>query len=130
MSLGGNVFDQGVMIAVSVFADAGKAISWIFFAASVKRRQVMAALASLLIFVACLAYVVSGLFGFVAMTRAQSTAAVVAKTDGASEVAAAQTQAPAVARSRPDRARSGCAKRASRWCGRTSDTRRRGGARM
>ena len=60
MSLGGGVFDQGVMIAVSVFADAGKAIAWIFFAASVKRRKVMAALASVLIFVACLAYGVWG----------------------------------------------------------------------
>lgn len=74
MSLAREGFDAFVMMAAAVFADAGKAISWIYFAHAVKQRQVLAALASFIIFVACLFYAVAGSLGYVAMNRAQSSA--------------------------------------------------------
>lgn len=83
MSLARDGFDQQVMMAVAVFADVGKAVSWIFFAGALMRRDVLASLASLLIFAACLTYAVSGSLGYVAMNRAQSTATVESKSDNA-----------------------------------------------
>ncbi len=73
MTLARASFDQVVMVAVACFADIAKAISWIFFAAAVARREVLAALASLLIFSASLSYAVAGALGFVALQRAEAT---------------------------------------------------------
>ena len=76
MSLAKPGFDQTLMMAVAVFVDATKAVSWIYFAGAVARRQVMAATSSLLIFLCCFTYAVSGALGYIAMNRAQSSATV------------------------------------------------------
>ena len=86
MSLARKGFDQHVMMGVAVFADAGKAISWIFFAAALARRQWLASLAALLIFLTCLAYAVAGSLGYVAMHRAETTATVVATGTSAKDL--------------------------------------------
>lgn len=83
MSLAREGFDQWVMVAVALFVDGGKALSWIFFAGAVGRREWLAALAAGLIFIGCLAYAVSGSLGYVAMNRAQSTATVASGADSA-----------------------------------------------
>ena len=73
MSLGREPFDQMLLAGGALFADGGKALAWIFFVSALARKQRLAALASLLIFVLCLGIAAAGSLGFVALQRAQST---------------------------------------------------------
>jgi hypothetical protein len=81
MSLGREPFDQMLLAGGALFADGGKALAWIFFASALARKQRLAALASLLIFVLCLGIAAAGSLGFVALQRAQSTGVIETKTD-------------------------------------------------
>lgn len=85
-SLAREVIDAYVMIAAAIFADAGKSLTWIYFATALARRQVLAALTAFVIFCACLLWAVSGSLGYMAMSRAQSTAGVENKSDVAKEL--------------------------------------------
>ena len=66
MSLGGEGVDKYLLAGGAVFADVGKALAWIYFATAVSKRQVLAAVSALMIFVLCLGLAVSGSLGFIA----------------------------------------------------------------
>lgn len=86
MSLAREGFDEYVMIAAAGFADLGKAVCWIFFASALARREWLASLASLFIFVFCLGYAVAGSLGYVALHRSQSAAGIESKNSNARSI--------------------------------------------
>lgn len=81
MSLGGSDTDRLLWAAVALFGDIGKSLAWIFFAVAVAKRQVLAGLASLAIFVVCFVFAVSGCLGFISSQRTAATGVNVTRAD-------------------------------------------------
>ncbi len=86
MALVDTEFDKLVVMAVAVFADVAKAVAWIFLMTAITRRQVLASLASGLMFGVCMLYATVGCLGYFAAHRAQSTARTVETSELAKDI--------------------------------------------
>ena len=81
MSLGTAETDRNLLAAGALFADVGKALAWLYFMAAVTQRQLLGAVAALVIFLPCLGTAISGSFGFIASQRAVTISQATASRD-------------------------------------------------